>query len=291
MTGSCILGIMAIQFPCLAGLTEDETFSTVGLASPVVRTGMKTDIVVTVVAPDTMGLARKIETIEGLAAAGIPPEVDPPGIPNIPDPPTPPVLQAPYFDIGDAVGKPGDIVELVVEAGCRYLTNGFHIGGGCGKQDEPRSGYKMFEAVGVDLGPYLTAYLKSVGGIEKVNDATGEKWVDNYWSLFQMAKHDPNRALPEEWWEYAMAFFSMGKRENWDPIIIPSGTELFTLKVKILDDTAPGVYEVTCKDEHYWVHARPRRRDFLFTAGRDSEFASGGITKLELFGGTITVTA
>lgn len=252
---------------------------------------MKTDIVVTVLAPDSIGLARKIESIEAIASVGVPPSVDPPIDPPIDPPVDPPSVVKPYFDIGDASGKPGDIVELVVEAGCRYLTNGFHIGGGCGKQNEPRSGYGMFEAVGVDLGDYLTAYLKSVGGIEKVQDGAGERWVDNYWSIFQMVRHDPNRALPEEWWEYAMAFFSMSKEENWDPIVIPSGTELFTLKVRILPGTQPGEYEVTCKDEHYWVHSRPRRRDFLFTANRDSEFASGGITKLELFGGKITVTA
>ncbi len=251
---------------------------------------MKTDIVVTVVAPDSLGMANKLEGIEAIAAAAIPPTVKPPDIPDIPDRPDPPVLQPPYFDIGDGSGKAGDVVELSVEAGCRFLTSGFHIGGGVGKQDK---GYGLFKAVGWKLGAYLTAYLKSVGGIEKVEDSSGEKWVDSYWSLFQMVAHGvPGQAspYPEEWWELAMAFFSMSKKETWEPTMIPSGTELFTLSVRILEDTAPGEYEVTCKDEHYYTSFRRRTRDFLFTAGRDSPFASGGITKLELFGGKITVT-
>lgn len=290
MTGSCIPGIRAIQFLCLAGLIVGGTFSTVGSASSIVRTEMKTDILVTVVAPDTMGLAKKIETIEELAAAGIPP-VDTPAGPPI-DRPGPPSVKKPYFDIGDGEGKPGDVVELVVEAGCRYLTNGFHIGGGVGLLPSiPRSGYNKFKAVGVELGSYLTSYFKSVGGIEKVQDGAGVKWVDNYWSIFQFVATDPHRSLPEEWWEYSVGFFSISKEKTWDPVVIPSGTGLFTLKVEILPDTEPGEYLVTCRDEHYYTNSRPRRRDFLFTAGRDSEFARGGITKLELFGGKITVTA
>lgn len=260
---------------------------------------MNADIVVTVHGRDSGDLGRKIEAIDAIARTpketppGPPVDVpDPPDPLDPPDPPDPPVLQKPYFDIGDATGKAGEIVTLSVEAGCRFLTTGFHIGGGCGKLDVPRSGYGLFEAVGWKLGDYLTAYLKSVGGIEKVEDAGGSKWVDNYWNIFQMLKGGaPTRALPEEWWELALAFFSMSKRENWDPVTIPSGTELFTLDMKILDGTAPGEYEVTCGDERYWTKSRVRRRDFLFTANRDSPFARGGITKLELIGGKITVTA
>ncbi len=228
---------------------------------------------------DSADFGRKVEAIDAIARApqemppGLPPTI-PPVIPDLPDP----VLPKPYVDIGDATGKAGDIVELEVEAGCRFRTNGFHIGGGCGKIDEPRSGYGLFEATGTTLGPYLTAYLKSHG-------------LEDHWSIFQMVKAQPHRALPEEWWEYAVGFFSMGQERTVSPVQIPSGTKLFTLKIKILAGTPPGEYEVTCKDEWYYTNAHQRRRDFMFTADRDSPLASGGVTKLELTGGRITVTA
>ncbi len=257
------------------------------------------DVVVKVHGQDAADLGRKIEAIDTIAR--MPQEVpEAPGIPGIippigpPDKPPVDVIK-PYFDIGDGSGKAGDTVELVVEAGCRFATNGFHIGGGCGKLDEPRSGYKMFEATAWKLGDFLTSYLKSQGLIVEKKDAAGAvvpgEWVDEYWSLFQMVKHDPHRALPEEWWELALAFFSMSQERNVPSIVIPSGTALFSLRIKILEGTAPGEYDVTCEDEHYWTHSRPRRRDFLFTADRDSPFASGGITKVETFGGKITVVA
>ena len=144
-----------------------------------------------------------------------------------------------------------------------------------------------YEAVGVDLGEYLTSYFKAQGLIVEKDGA----WVDQYWSLFQMAKHDPHRALPEEWWEFAVGFWSMAQERTVPPVEIPSGTALFTLKIRILEGTAPGEYDVTCEDEHYWTHSRTRRRDFMFTAGRDSQFARGGITKVETIGGKITVLA
>ncbi len=253
------------------------------------------DVVVKVHGQDAADLGRKIEAIDTIArmpqevpdSPGIPVVIPPIGPPGKP-PDKPPVVEVkPYFDIGDGSGKPGDLVELVVEAGCRFATNGFHIGGGCGKLDEPRSGYKLFEAVGVDLGEYLTSYFKAQGLIVEKDGA----WVDQYWSLFQMAKHDPHRALPEEWWEFAVGFWSMAQERTVPPVEIPSGTALFTLKIRILEGTAPGEYDVTCEDEHYWTHSRTRRRDFMFTAGRDSQFARGGITKVETIGGKITVLA
>lgn len=249
---------------------------------------MKTDIVVTVVAPDTGSLAEKIDAIEKVAAAAARPS-DPP---DKEDPVEPPALRKPYFDIGDATGKAGDVVEIVVEAGCRHHTNGFHIGGGVGKTDEERSGYGKFEAVGVKLGKYLHDYFKSQGLIVTTNNQE----VDEYWSIFQFLKYAPHadhkgNPLPEEWWEYAVGFFSMQQERTVEPIQIPSGTELFTLSIRILPSTAPGEYELTCLDEHYYTTSRHRRRDFMFTAGRESEFSRGGITHVDLFGGKITVTA
>ena len=252
------------------------------------------DIVVKVHGRNATDLGNKIVAIDVLARTPQEmPTIEPPGPVDPPvGPVDPPVLVAPYFDIGDGTGKAGEIVELSVEAGCRFLTNGFHIGGGVGlHQGTAHTGYGLFNAMGVQLGDFLTAYFKSVGLIVNTEDeALPPKWVDQYWSLFQFVKAVPNRALPEEWWEYAIGFFSMQQSKTVPPIQIPSGTELFKLKIQILEGTEPGEYEVTCKDEHYFIHARPRRRDFMFTAGRDSEFASGGITKLELFGGKITVT-
>jgi hypothetical protein len=152
-------------------------------------------------------------------------------------------------------------------------VNGFHIGGGL-------AGYGKFEGQGAKLGPFLQAYFNA-------NDMG-----DAYWSGFNMAKHDPHKALPEEWWDYAVASFSIGQsRPPLPPIQIPVDTLLFTVQIKILEGTAPGVYDLSCKDEFYYTHARQRRRDFLYTTDRDSEFASGGVTKVETTGGKLTVIA
>ena len=51
------------------------------------------------------------------------------------------------------------------------------------------------------------------------------------------------------------------------------------------------MYELSCKDEFYYTHSRQRRRDFLYTTDSDSEFASGGVTKVDCQGGTLTVVA
>ncbi len=245
---------------------------------------MNSDVIVTVHGQDSADFGRKVEAIDAIARA---PQKLPPGPivhPPIESPaPEPP---KPYFDIGDAIGKAGDTVKLEVEAGCRYTMNGFHIGGGCGLQPN-FPGYGKFEAIGAKLGPFLRDYLKAE---DLIHDEPNHQH-DHFWSIFNMMKHDPQHALPEEWWEYAIGFFSLDQKKGVPPTTIPSGTLLFTLEVKILDGTPPGEYEVTCLDEHYYTHSRQRRRDFMFTADTDSPFASGGVTKLELTGGKITVTA
>ena len=192
----------------------------------------------------------------------------------------PPTTRQPYFDVGDGQGKAGDTVAIPVLGGCRFPVNGFHIGGGVGKTNEPRSGYGLFEAVGVDLGLFLLEYL------------TKNRMEQTYWADFEMIKHDPHRALPEEWWQYAMAFFSIKEeRKPLPPIQIPVDTLLFTLRIKILEGTPPGEYELTCKDEHYYTNSRPRRRDWLYTTDRDSPLASGGVTQVDCQGGKLTVIA
>lgn len=214
-----------------------------------------------------------------LNVEGITPE---PGPPETLPPVEPPEEKKPYFDVGDATGKRGDTVSISVEGGCLGATNGFHIGGGVGLlPDVPRSGYGNFQAVRVELGEYLHDYLKAQGAITV--DPQGKE-TDHYWSIFQFIKHDPHRALPEEWWEYALGFFSISQERIIPPIPIPSGTELFRLKIKILATTDPGEYELTCKDEHYYTHSRQRRREFLYTNDHQ------GYTLIETFGGKLTVT-
>lgn len=207
------------------------------------------------------------------------PQVAPPpgqGPPGTIDPPVdfPPSTRTPYFDVGDAQGKAGEIVEIPVVGGVNSPINGFHIGGGVGKLDEPRSGYGLFRGVGATLGPFLTNYLESHG------------MGDAFWSIFQFVQHDPNRALPEEWWEYAMAFFSISQERPPLPSIhIPANTLLFTLRIEIQAETPPGVYELTCLDEHYYTHAVQRRRKFLWTNEQQ------GVDVIDTHGGKLTVIA
>lgn len=207
-----------------------------------------------------------------------PPEVAPPpgtpeGPPDAPVTVPPPTTREPYFDLGDGEGQPGDIVVLDMIGGCRHPVNGFHIGGGL-------AGYGLFEAQGAKLGAFLEKYL----------DANG--MVESYWSGFNMVKAKPHRALPTEWWDYAMAFFSISqKRGGITPIQIPTDTLLFTVQIKILEGTEPGVYELSCENEFYFTHATQRRRQFLYTTDRDSEFARGGVTKIDTQGGKLTVLA
>ncbi len=244
---------------------------------------MNSDVIVTVHGQDSADFGRKVEAIDAIARAPqemppgpvVPPIILPPIEPPVPEPPKP------YFDVGDGSGKPGDTVELIVEAGCRFQTNGFHIGGGCGVlPGDPKSGYGRFEATGATIGQFLTDYFKTHGLID---DHDGG---ENYHHDFQMVKFDPERALPEEWWQYTVLFFSLNPQLQAPPTEIPSGTELFTVKIKILPGTPAGEYTVTCLDEYYYTHSRPRRRDWMFTGK-----VSGGYTKLDLRGGVITVTA
>lgn len=200
-----------------------------------------------------------------------PPVAPPTGGPDPVEPP--PTTRQPYFDLGDGSGKAGEIVSIPMLGGSRHPVNGFHIGGGL-------AGYGKLEAQGAKLGPFLVDYLKANG------------MADAYWSGFNMVKHDPHKALPTEWWDYAMAFFSLSQgRANVMPIQIPVDTLLFTVQIKILEETPPGEYELSCKDEFYYTHARPRRRNFLYTTDRDSEFASGGVTRIDTQGGILTVVA
>ncbi len=216
-----------------------------------------------------------------------------PGLPpngGTPSPidPLPPSLPAPYFDIGEATGKAGETVSLSVEGGCRFPITGFQIGGGVGiRPFAERNGYGRFEAIGTKLGAFLRAYLKAE---DMLHDEPMHQH-DHFWSIFQMAKGRPHRALPEEWWSFALGFFSIDQERQVPPTTIPSGTELFTLEIKILEGAEPGKYDVTCLDEWYYTQSHQRRLDLMFTANTDSPFASGGVTKLELGGGIIRVVA
>ena len=203
------------------------------------------------------------------------PVVQPPLIPVAPlFPIEPPVVQparTPYFDVGEATGKPGETVEIVVEAGCIHPMNGFHIGGGCG--------YGLFKATGAVLGPFMRNWLKDEGVI---HDSPGHQH-DHFWSIFQFVTAG---AHPEEWWEFGVSTFSIDlKKPPLPPIPIPGGTELFTLLIEILPAASPGEYTLTCRDEWYYTNRRIRRRDFEYTG------LGQGFTAIETFGGKITVKA
>lgn len=219
--------------------------------------------------------ARSVEELELILRELRGPKVAPPDGIDPPGPPVepPPTTRAPYFDLGDGEGKAGDIVSIEMIGGCRHAVNGFHIGAGL-------AGYGKFEAQGAVLGDFLQSYLN-------VNDMGNA-----YWSGFNMVRNDPNGALPEEWWDYAVAFFSIGQRRvPLPPVQIPVDTLLFTVQIKILEGTAPGIYEMSCKDENYYTRKKQRRLDFLYTTDRDSDFASGGVTRIETSGGKLTVLA
>jgi len=227
-------------------------------------------------------LEAALETLRGPRVA--PPDqtpvdptdpVEPPaGGPGPVEPPVepPPTTRQPYFDLGDGDGRAGEIISIPMVGGCRHPVNGFHIGIGL-------AGYGKFKCEGVALGEFLQNYL------------TANDMQDSNWSGFNMVGHK-ERALPTEWCDYAMAFFSIDqKRGPLPPIQIPVETHLFSFQLKILEGTPPGVYELSCKDEFYYTHSRQRRRDFLYTTDSDSEFASGGVTKVDCQGGTLTVVA
>lgn len=182
-------------------------------------------------------------------------------------PPTQPAERKPFFQVGEASGKPGDIVEVPVYGGCLEKIDGFHIGGGVGKTEEERSGYQKFQAQSAALSPYLADYLAGQDPFLK----------------FQFMDWNENKALPEEWWEYSCLFFSIASRVTIPPVMIPSGVELFRVKIRILPTTPAREYELTCKDEHYYTNAVQRRRDWTYT------FAPQGYTEVECIGGKLTV--
>ncbi len=223
---------------------------------------------VLVQATNDVEIGRKVRAIKEIAREI---ENDQPDIPTVPLPPSPPAAKAPYFDIGEATGKPGETIGILVEAGCPNPITGFHIGGGVGLDSSLQgAGYGKFKAVGVTLGKYLMDYITSQG-------------LTDFWKLFQFASWESHQSLPEEWWEYALGFFSLSQERIVPPIAIPSGTELFTLQIEILPKTARGEYELTCKNEYYFTHARQRRRQFLFTNERQ------GFTNIVTIPGKITV--
>ena len=241
---------------------------------------MNADIVMKVHGRDATDLGKKIAAIDALARTPQEMPTEHPGpvdhpVVDLPD------LVAPYFDIGDATGKAGETIELSVEGGCRFLMSGFHIGGGCGLDPRvKRSGYGKFQAIGVSLGEFLRNYLREE---DLIHDEPNHQH-DHFWSIFNMMNRE-HRALPEEWWEYAIGFFSIDQERDVPPTTIPSGTEIFRLHIKILDGTPPGEYDVTCINEWYFTNSRPRRRGFLYSGE-----PSGGYTKLDLQAGKITVT-
>ena len=200
------------------------------------------------------------------------PEHQPDPPPNRKQPEPPPSTRQPYFDLGDGQGKAGEIVEIQMLGGCRYPVSGFHIGAGC-------AGEGKLEAQGFVLGPFLQEYFN----VNNMGDA--------YWSGFNMATN-ARGALPMEWWDVAVSFFSLSQtRSPIAPIQIPVDTLLFTLQMKILEGTPPGEYEMVCRDEYFYTQKRRRRRDFLYTTDSESEFARGGVTRVDCQGGRLTVTA
>ncbi len=174
----------------------------------------------------------------------------------------------PFFDIGDAIGKVGDRVLVPVYAGCVYDMTGFHIGGGTG-------GYGKLRALGVKLGLLLTEYLTAQGAI-----VDGE---ERFFSKFQFVNWEDHGALPaEEWWEYALGFFSLSDERTIPGIPIPSGTELFSVEFEILPQDV-GETWLSCKDEHYFTQTRRRTRKFTYTG------LPGGFSEIDTTGGKITV--
>lgn len=217
------------------------------------------------------------------------PIIPPPGG-GVPDPQAPPLpppppdtpARIPYFDIGDAEGKPGETVEIFVQAGCAHPMNGFHIGGGVGfLPNVERSGYGKFKAIGTKLGPFLRGYLKAQ---DVLHDEPFHQH-EHFWSDFQFVTWEGDGALPEEFWEFAVGFFSLDQVRMVPPIPIPAGTDLFSLEIEILDGTPEGQYVLTCADEHYYTNSRARRRDYTWT------YSPQGFTKIETFPGLLRVTA
>lgn len=259
---------------------------------------MKNSILVDVIWNDPAELSDKIDRINKIAAPGVlapqltpqpsptvtsgsPVVLDPIKIPVVVSTPPPPVERVPWFQMGDVEGKPGDLVKVPVYGWCSHRIEGFHIGGGVGLLPDV-SGYGQFRAVGVTLGQYLHDYLLTQGAIEvKTSDGTKEE-VSHHYSAFQFIDASYH-ALPEEFWEYFLGFYSLSQKRSIPPILIPPGTELFRLKIEIHAGTPKGQYTLTCKDEHFWTHDRVRRRDYMYN------YSPQGFTKVECISGKLTV--
>lgn len=239
---------------------------------------MEFEQLVTVQATNDVEIGRKVREIKRIAAEPI---AEPPKEDEAPADPPPDPAPVPYFDIGDAAGKAGETVEIVVEAGCLHPMTGWDIGGGVGLLGDPRTaGYGMFRAVGAKLGPFLSRYLK-------VQDAhlhdKGDEVGQHYFSRFHFTDWDNDGALPEEWWRFTVGLFSLEHQVTLEPIPIPIGTHLFTLMIEIHASTRPGEYELTCKDEWYYRQQHKRRVDFSWT------YSPQGFTKIETFPGKLFV--
>jgi hypothetical protein len=186
-------------------------------------------------------------------------------------PPTEPA--GPFFDIGDATGKKGDEVLVSVYGGSVLPMSGFHIGGGCGlNPNVERSGYSNLRAKGVHLGSYLTDYLTS-------HDA-----LSSAFQRFEMIEWgEVNHPLPEEWWQYALGFFTLSGGQIIPPIPIPQGTELFQVSFEILTDK-PGELGLTCINNHYYTQKKRRRRAWCYTG------EGQGQHRVDCNGGKLVVT-
>lgn len=246
-----------------------------------------THITVTGNPGDPTELEKLVESLRGPVRSLEPQPLLSSEAPPAASPALPPTTRAPYFDLGDAEGKPGELVEIPMIGGCRRPMNGFHIGIGL-------SGYGAFVCEGVILGPFLTEYMKAQGLIVEKRDAQGqfvpEEWVDRYWSGFNMVGQEEG-ALPTEWCDYAMAFFSIGQNRGPLPSIqIPVETHLFSFQIRILATTKPDVYDLACEDEHFYLQKGSarlgRRRDFLYQTE-----SGGGVTEVDCQGGKLTVLA
>lgn len=233
--------------------------------------------VVNVQATNDADIGRKVRAIKELASETS--DIPEPDKPVDPAPPTAPPAPVPYFEIGEAAGKPGETVTVSVRAGCQYPMDGFHLIGGVGLLPDARSGYGKFRAVGVELGRWLRLYLKANNLIHDEPDHEEE----HFFSTFSFVDWK-QRALPEEWWQYGLALLSIDQKRLLDPIPIPYGTELFRLRIEILPNTKPGVYKLTCKDNWYYTQSDRWRRDITYT------YSPQGFTKVETRSGKLLVT-
>lgn len=227
-------------------------------------------LIVEVISLDAEDFATKIEQIGYIANST--PEEQLKQQEESEAPPPPPPTRTPWFQVMEGKGKPGDTVKVPVIGGCVFPMDGFHIAGGGGElEDVDRSGYGKLVATGVELAPYLADYLEAQG------------IGDSYWKKFQFANWDDDKALPSEWWQFGLGFFSLDKRYLAPPIPIPPATELFQITFKVPDNAKPGELVLTCADNRYYTQSVQRRIDVEYT------FDPQGFTAVECFPGKFTV--